>query len=559
MPNTPIKSDRSHTYLLAGLIFGVVFWIADVYIHVEIYGLPDVVFSPREFVLRSALSLLLISMGFLGDVMIMSHRRAERAARRTTQVQQRLIDTLEATTDVVLFLDADYNIQFVNDAGRKTLGIDSDPAGSDRAWLTEESRQTLHQTGLPAAARDGVWTGEIALRGRDDQPIQVSQLVIAHKTTDGEVESYSLIARDITHHIELEHELEHNLALIKQAVESSGEAIFFTDGDGHITYHNQAFANRFESSNELKDLVVDQNTSRRILEQALGDGFWSGEIDMRTTSGQVIPTLLQANRIIDDTGKTTGVVAVCADLTEHKKAQEKANRLQADLARVARISSMGEMATSLAHELNQPLLAIANYSKACVRQLASDEWDRNEITDTMEKVVAQSHRAGEIIRTLRSLIRKSEPSRQPAQINDIIRETVSLIETRARKQQVEIHTNLAEELPMPPVDRVQIQQVLVNLVWNALESMDSIDSGEHLSIASTIDENGRVCVTVSDTGKGIESENADQIFDSFFTTKADGIGMGLAISRTIIEAHAGRLTACNREDGGAVFQFTLPL
>jgi C4-dicarboxylate-specific signal transduction histidine kinase len=112
---------------------------------------------------------------------------------------------------------------------------------------------------------------------------------------------------------------------------------------------------------------------------------------------------------------------------------------------------------------------------------------------------------------------------------------------------------------MPPADRVQIQQVLVNLVWNALESMDSIDSGEHLSIASNIDENGRVCVTVSDTGKGIESENADQIFDSFFTTKADGIGMGLAISRTIIEAHAGRLTACNREDGGAVFQFTLPL
>jgi len=217
---------------------------------------------------------------------------------------------------------------------------------------------------------------------------------------------------------------------------------------------------------------------------------------------------------------------------------------------------LGELAASIAHEVNQPLSGIVSNGSACLRFLDRDTPDVGEAREAARDIVRDGKRAGEIIDRLRALYKKTPPQRHRVDINEIIGEMVLLLRGEGTRHGISIRTDLAGELPRITADRVQLQQVLMNLMLNAIEAMK--ETGGVLTVKSQRDENGRVLVSVSDTGVGLPPDKADQIFNAFFTTKPQGSGMGLAISRSIVESHGGRLWATPNDGRGAIFHFTLP-
>jgi two-component system sensor kinase FixL len=246
------------------------------------------------------------------------------------------------------------------------------------------------------------------------------------------------------------------------------------------------------------------------------------------------------------------------DLTEHQQTQVRLQELQLELVHVSRLSAMGEMASALAHELNQPLAAISNYMKGSRRLLAdSPDPNRSKIENAMDRAAEQALRAGQIIRRLRDFVSRGESEKRVESLSKLIEEAGALGLTGAREQGVQLRFNLDPKYDLVLVDRVQIQQVLVNLFRNALEAM--ADSSQRELIASTArGADDMVEVAIFDTGAGIPDHVMSNLFQTFYTTKETGMGVGLSISRSIIEAHDGRMWAESNESGGATFRFTLP-
>jgi two-component system sensor histidine kinase TtrS len=263
--------------------------------------------------------------------------------------------------------------------------------------------------------------------------------------------------------------------------------------------------------------------------------------------------------VLDEAGEAVEIIASGRDVTERRRAEEQARRHLDQLAHVTRLSSMGEMASAIAHELNQPLTAIVNYSRACIRLLRSGRATADEILGSMDQAAAQAERASEIIRHLRAFVRKDEAQLAPVEINYLVNEVVRLVRPDARQSAVAIVTDLADGLPPVLVDNIQIQQVLVNLVRNAVEAIASGDADRReVRVATRRAPDGAVEVAVEDTGPGFDDATAEKLFDAFYTTKPQGMGIGLAISRSIVEAHRGRIWASGEPGRGARFCVALP-
>jgi PAS domain S-box-containing protein len=255
------------------------------------------------------------------------------------------------------------------------------------------------------------------------------------------------------------------------------------------------------------------------------------------------------------------------DITERKRAEERLRaseqrllNAQMELARVTRVTTLGELTASIAHEVNQPLAAVVANAEACLRWLDRPIPDLDAARRSVEWVIDDSNRANEIIRRVRALAKKSDIEMAPLDVNDVVREVILLIQRELFNHQVTLRMELAPALPAVLGDRVQLQQVIMNLVMNGTEAMQSItDRPRELVIRSGLDETQQVLVSVTDCGVGISAENADRLFNAFFTTKSSGMGMGLSICRSIMEAHGGRLWATENIPRGAAFQFTLPV
>jgi len=258
-------------------------------------------------------------------------------------------------------------------------------------------------------------------------------------------------------------------------------------------------------------------------------------------------------------GEIGDYVGTTIDITERKRAEEareKLRQLEADLAHMNRVNMMGELAAALAHEIKQPITAAVTNAGACVRFLEMERPDILEAREAASGTVGCATRAAEIIDRVRALFKKTAPQWEPVNINELIREIALLLQNEIRRHSVAVHLGLAENLPEVMADRVQLQQVLMNLMLNAIEAMQGVRA--HLEINSQRTDDGQLLIAVSDTGLGLPTEKADQIFDAFFTTKPQGTGMGLAISRSIVESHGGRLWASSNSGRGATFRFTLP-
>lgn len=289
------------------------------------------------------------------------------------------------------------------------------------------------------------------------------------------------------------------------------------------------------------------------------DGF---EITFMRKNGERFHALVYEAKLIDGKGRHTGWMASVLDVTERKNAEELARQQQEQLQFTSRLVTMGEMASTLAHELNQPLAAIASYNSGCLNLLERPDCTPQDIRPALEKIGIQAQRAGRIIRRVHDFVRKSEPKRAPCQLTEVIDDCLGFIESDARKRHVRIDCD-TPTLPPIPADRLMLEQVLLNLIRNGMEAMASTPEAYRRLHVQTCITNAELKISVTDNGCGIAPEIREKLFTAFFTTKAEGMGVGLSICRSIIEFHRGRLwaekCAASPTGSGTIFIFTLPL
>ncbi len=251
------------------------------------------------------------------------------------------------------------------------------------------------------------------------------------------------------------------------------------------------------------------------------------------------------------------LLVIVDNITELKRAEEALRDAQMTLAHVTRVATLGEMTASIAHEINQPLGALVNNAGACLGWL--DAGNLEEARNSVALVMDDAQRASEIITRIRALVKKAPPQKDWLDINQIIREVIGLGQSEVQRNHVALETQLSDDMPLVFADRIQLQQVMLNLMMNAIEAMTQVAGPRELLISSGADDSKGVVVVVRDSGPGLDSKSLERLFEPFYTTKPQGMGMGLAICRSLIEAHGGRLWATTNAPHGAVFQFTLPI
>ena len=342
------------------------------------------------------------------------------------------------------------------------------------------------------------------------------------------------------------------------------------DTTGKITYVNPAFCRMVGySEQELLGATPpmpywDPDQLERT--QAIHDNILAGnapregvEVRFRHKDGHFINALIFEAPLIDASGEQTGWMGSFLDITAQTAAEALARQQEERLHATSRLITMGEMASTLAHELNQPLAAISSYGSGCLNRLDEGHADTAELRDIIGKITRQARRAGDIIRRVHDFVRRSEPKRETIDFNAVISEAVGLLEPDVRKRGVALQTRLAER-PLPvSADPVMLEQVAVNLIRNGMDAMRDVASAQRIIRIETVAEGDVLVFRVTDRGRGIDEDAARRIFDPFFTTKDEGMGMGLNICRSIAELHGGRLGFEPNPEGGTIFTFSLPL
>jgi PAS domain S-box-containing protein len=346
------------------------------------------------------------------------------------------------------------------------------------------------------------------------------------------------------------------------------DAIFVRDENDVITYWNRAAENLYGWPLELAlgkvsyELVgttfpvpYDQITA-----QLRRTGYWEGDLVHTRRDGSKVTVSSRWSLQRDQRGEPSGILETNTDIEEKKQAQETLAKAQAELAHISRVMTLGELTASIAHEVNQPLAAIVTSGEACLRWLGLDAAPLDRVKRSIERMIGDGRRASEVVRRLRALSKKGNLQRAPVNLNEVIEDSIPLVQREFSQHHVSLGLNLANPLPDVIGDRIQLQQVIINLLVNAIQAMASVaDRPRELVVRTRLKDANEVLVAVEDSGPGIAPAIEADLFNAFFTTKTNGMGMGLSIGRSIIEAHSGRLWATRNDRGGATFQFSLPL
>jgi PAS domain S-box-containing protein len=400
----------------------------------------------------------------------------------------------------------------------------------------------------------------------------------SHVFTPARISVLELLASQAAISLEnarLYNDLQEREARIRRLVDANIIGIMIWDFQGRIIDANQAFLNMVGHGREdlvsgrLRWTELTPAEWRDADQQILAELKAAGTVQPREKEylrkdGSRVPVLVA--RALFEWKPDEGVSFVI-DMTDRKRAQEKLRAseqrfldAQMELAHVTRITTLGELTASIAHEVNQPLAAVVANAEACLVWLDRGTPDLAAARRSVEWIINDGNRASEVIRRVRALANKTDIERVPLDVNDIVREVIALVQRELISHRASLRTELAPALPMILGDRVQLQQVIINLVMNGIEAMQSVtDRPRELVIRSGQNETRQVVVSVTDSGVGICAKDVDRLFNAFFTTKPSGMGMGLSICRSIVEAYGGRLSASGNEGPGATFQFFLPL
>lgn len=494
-------------------------------------------------------------------------RRSE-ADLRDSEQQWR--EVFEHNPVMYFMVDAAGTVLNVNSLGATQLGYSvAELIGKSVLQVfLEEDRKFVQQcvaVCLESIGEPHTW--EIRMIRKDGSVLWVRENAKAMRRPDGR--PIVLIAcEDITERMETENALRESTAYLAQAQEVSRTGTFgWSVGTGELVWSKETFR-IFQCDPATKPTLAlvlqrthpeDRAARQKTLDQAATDGKdFDYEYRLLLPDGSVKYLHAQARAVRGASGGIEFIGAI-TDVTAAKEAEHKLRKAQAELAHVTRVTTLGELAASIAHEINQPLAAIVANAEACRGWLDRDAPDLAAARRSMEWVVEDGLRASEVIRHVRALAKKTDIEKTPLDLNEIASEVMALVARELTSHQVSMRMELAPALPSVRGDRVQLQQVIINLVINGIEAMQSItDRPRELVIRSAQDDRGRVLFAVTDRGVGISAEDAERMFNPFVTTKAGGLGMGLSICRSILEAHGGRLSAANNDGPGATFQFVLP-
>ena len=344
------------------------------------------------------------------------------------------------------------------------------------------------------------------------------------------------------------------------------DTVFVRDMNDVITFWNRGAEERYGWTRDEAIGQVSHSINKTIFPAPLPEikadlirnSHWEGELLHTRRDGSVVVVASRWALQRDEQGNPVAVLETNNDITERKRAEEALQKVQTELTHVTRVMTLGELTASIAHEVNQPLAAIVTNGNACLRWLAGATPNFSEARQAVERIIKDSYRASEVISRIRTLVKKTPPRNDWVDLNEVIVEVLALAQNEARRNHVSVKRQLKQDLPRVRGDRVQLQQVVLNLIMNGLEAIArNKDGARQLSISSDTGDGDNVIVAVRDSGEGLDPVNLERVFDAFYTTKPEGMGMGLAISRTIIESHGGRLWAAANSPKGAVFQFTL--
>ena len=384
---------------------------------------------------------------------------------------------------------------------------------------------------------------------------------------DGTVNAMLAITLDVTEQQRIADEFRQNEARLRAIIESEPECVKLETADGTLLDMNPAGLAILEVTN--RDRVVGKSIYRVIdpehhaAYRAHSEAVFRGEkstleFRMVTSKGNWCWLETHAVPMRDGSGEVVALLGITRDVTARKQAEEKLLQRQMELAHVCRLANLNEMASGLAHELNQPLCAISTYAEAVARTLKTGDTVPKTACERLQHISAQAERAGMIIRGLRNLVAKKPMEPQAVSVNHLIRDVMELLQPEFTAKSVSVRHELADALPLALVDPIHFEQVILNLARNAADAMSHNRGPKELFIRTRGEDHRCIEISVHDNGPGVSETDIGKVFSAFYTTKENGIGMGLSISRSIIEAHNGRIGVSNNATGGACFNFTLP-
>jgi PAS domain S-box-containing protein len=512
-----------------------------------------------------ALSTCVLSVAAIGVTAFLAVR-----SQSMEMVLREQAGLLDLTHDTIFVRDVNDVIIYWNRGAEELYGW-------KRAEAVGKSSHQLMQTIFPMPLeeitaellRTGRWEGELVHTKKDGTQAIVASRWSVQRDARGRLVTTLETNNDITERKKAEDALRRSDAYLTEAQKLSLTGSFgWKVSSGELFWSEESFRIfGYDRTTKPSPELMIQRTHptdivrvRQLIDRASRDRKdWELEHQLLMPDGSIKSVHVVARAARDELGSVEFVGAIM-DVSAAKRAEQELRHAQAELAYISRVTTLGELTASIAHEVNQPISGVVTNAEAALGWLGAEPPNLDQVREVLGDIIRDGMRAGEVIHRIRALIKKAPPRMARVDVNEAVLDVITLTRSELLKHGVSLETQLATGLPLVEGDRIQLQQVILNLILNAIEAMSGIDEGaRELRISTGREASNGVLVSVRDLGPGLDPQGVDRLFEAFYTTKPDGLGMGLAICRSIIEAHGGRLWATANKPRGAVFQFTLPL